>query len=109
MDPFNALASLITNRLEHAFISKWLKFLFEIAISSYISYLVIAGGALVSGAPWAVAKGLGMVAIAISVSVLLRRERSGLTAGMLFVFPAIEAEKELNTDLQILQKPDKEK
>lgn len=109
MDPFGALAKMVCDRLEHAFISKWLKLIFEIVMSNYVTYLVVTGGALFSGASYNVARGLGMGAMAAITGAFLRRERSGLTAGMFFVFPEVQAEQEIKTDIEVLQKPDKEK
>jgi hypothetical protein len=48
-----------------------------------------------------------MVAAAISMTVLFRKEASRLTKGMLVILPADEAAKELAANLQSIQKPEK--
>lgn len=49
--------------------------------------------------------GAGMVAAALSLTVLFRRENSKLTKGMLVVLPAAEAAKEIASDFETIQKP----
>ena len=109
MSPFDAIATFVLGKIKEGIWAQWLKFLFELGCSALVSFLIICGlglaGSLAAPAMRpSVAIGLGMIAAAVSIVALLRRERSKLTSGMLFVFPQIEAQKEINTDLEILQK-----
>jgi hypothetical protein len=107
MDPFQALAKLVLGKLEQSLIGQWLKFLFELAFSGLVSYLFICGGALAGGTGSLASEGLGMVAAAISLTYLFRRERSKLTRGMIIALPESEAAKELESNMQTIIKSDK--
>ena len=48
--------------------------------------------------------GFGMVAAAISMVALFRREAAKLTKGMLAILPSSEATQELLTNLQTIEK-----
>jgi hypothetical protein len=52
---------------------------------------------------WALSIGSGMVVSSVSLAVFFRM--SPLTKGMMAVLPAEEAAKELNTNIQIIEKP----
>ena len=109
MNPFDALATFVFDKIKEGIWAQWLKFLFELSCSALVSFLFICGCALAGNLATpamhpSIAIGLGMVAASVSIVALLRRERSKLTSGMLFVFPQAEAQKEINTDLEILQK-----
>jgi len=73
--------------------------------SAVVSFLIICGGALVAGGEAGFSIGAGMVAAALSLTVLFRRENSKLTKGMLVVLPAAEAAKEIASDFETIQKP----
>jgi hypothetical protein len=81
-----------------------LKFLFEMAFSAIASFLFTCGMVLVSSRSPSLAIGSGMIMAALAMTVLFRREASKLTKGMLVVLPGDEATKELETDVQIIQK-----
>jgi hypothetical protein len=109
VNPFNAIAELILGKIKEGFIAAWAKFLFELIFSAVVSFLFVCGTALCADADAGLAIGGGMVMAALSMVVLFRRESSKLTRGMLVVLPSAEAAKELETDLQVIQKSDQEK
>jgi ABC-type multidrug transport system permease subunit len=109
MNPFDAIATLILGKIKEGIWAEWLKFLFELGFSALVSFLFVTGTALVADAESLVAIGAGMIASALSLTVLFRRENSRLTKGMLVVLPSAEAAKEIATDFEIIQKAEQEK
>jgi hypothetical protein len=109
VDPFQGLASLILGKLKDSTIALWWKFLFELLFSAVVAFLIVCGVTLVSSDSWKFAIGTGMVTAAVCMTVVFRKETSRLTKGMFVVLPELEANKELSTDLQTIQKPDQEK
>lgn len=107
MNPFDAIATLILGKIKDGIWAAWLKFLFELAFSAVVSFLFICGGALAADTDPLLAIGLGMVMAALAMTVLFRRESSKLTKGMLVVLPSAEAAKEIETDFQMIEKPEK--
>ena len=109
MDPFNAIGNFILGKIKEGIWAAWLKLLFELGFSMVIAFLFVCGAALAQGTRGPIAIGLGMVTAAVCMVNLFRRERNRLMKGMILVLPATESQAELNTDLQLLEKPDKEK
>jgi len=109
VDPFGALATFVLGRLKDSAVAQWWKFLFEIVFSGVVSYLTICGAALLGGGNESVSKGAGMLGAAVCMTVVFRKETSRLTKGMFVALPELEAEKELVTDVQTIQKSDQEK
>lgn len=109
MDPFQGLASLILGKLKDSTIALWWKFLFELLFSGAVSFLLVCGVTLVSSKSWAIAAGTGMLTSAVCMTVVFRKESSRLTKGMLVVLPELEAVKEVETDLQTIQKSEEKK
>lgn len=107
MDEFQGLASFVLGKMKDSAIALWWKFLFEMAFSAIVTFLIICGIDLSAGTHAGISIGNGMVAAAVSMAYLFRREHSRLTKGMLVALPAIEAEKELNASMQTIQKADK--
>jgi ABC-type multidrug transport system permease subunit len=107
MDPFQGLANLALGWLKRTAIAEWSKFLFEILFSAVVSFLIICGTMLVSSRNWPVSVGSGMFVAGVAMTVLFRKESSRLTRGMLVVLPQLEANKEIETDLQTIQKKEK--
>jgi hypothetical protein len=107
MDPFQGLADFVLGKLKQSAIALWLRFLFEILFSAIVSFLLVWGSVLVSSRNWALAAGSGAITAAVVMTVVFRKETSRLTRGMFVVLPALEANKELNTDLQTIEKPEK--
>ena len=106
MNPFDALATFVLGKLKQSATAAWFKFLFEMGFSAITSFLVIFGSVLVSTKSWATAVGTGAITASVALTYLFRKESSRLTKGMLVVLPELEADKELNTDLQTIQKKD---
>jgi hypothetical protein len=107
MDPFQGLATFVLGRLKDSTIALWWKFLFEISFSAGASFLLIFGSVLISSRNWALAVGSGAITSSVVMAVVFRKETSRLTRGMFVVLPELEANKELQTDLQTIQKPEK--
>jgi hypothetical protein len=91
MDPLNDLATFVLGRIKQGLYAQWLKFLFEMAFSAVVSFLVMCGGPLVAGARAGIAIGNGMIWAGMAMVYLFRRERSKLTAGMIVALPGDEA------------------
>jgi len=106
MSPFDALSDFVLGWMKRTATAAWLKFLFELGFTMVVSFLVICGSTLMSTENTALSIGAGMITAGVSMTVLFRRETSKLTKGMLVVLPELEAEKEINTDLQTIQKKD---
>lgn len=104
MDPFGALATFVLGKIKEGVWAQWLRLLFEIAVSAVVSFLFVCGGMLAAGQRAGVAIGGGMVTAALIIVAFLRRDAGKLTKGMFFVFPAGEAQKEIDTGLETLQK-----
>jgi hypothetical protein len=107
MNPFSALAEFALGKIKEGIWAMWLKFIFELSFSAITSFLFVCGSVLCSTRSAALAIGGGMIAAALSMTVLFRRESSKLTKGMLVVLPGAEAAKEIETSFQTLQKPEK--
>ena len=107
MDPFQGLASFILGKMKDSLVGLWWKLIFEMLFSSAVSFQTICGASLIAGARPSLAIGNGLVASAVALTYLFRKETSRLTKGMLVVLPGLEANKELNSDLQTIQKSDK--
>jgi hypothetical protein len=121
VDALNALATLIVAKIKEGIYAAWLKFLFELVFSAVVTYLFTAGtilaGTELTGAlpalPAAdldlIARGAGMVAAAVSLTAVFRKEAGRLTKGMFVVLPSEEAAKEIATNLQVIEKPGEKK
>jgi hypothetical protein len=109
MDPFQAGVEFLLGRLKQTAYAAWLKFLFELAFSAVVSFLFSCGGMLFAGKPAGIAIGFGMIWAALALVYLFRRERSKLTAGMIVALPGDEAARELASNFQTIEKPEKEK
>jgi predicted phage tail protein len=107
MDPFQGLADFILGRLKQGVWAQWARFIFELAFSAIVSFLVVGGGALISTRNWPVGIGSGMVAAGIYATALFRRESSKLTKGMMVVLPSEEAAEEITAEVQEIDKSQK--
>jgi ABC-type multidrug transport system permease subunit len=105
VDPFQGLAKFVLGKLEQSSIALWLRFLFELIFSAVVSFLLVTGLALIGADNFAFAIGTGMVSSAVVMTVVFRKESSRLTKGMFVVLPELEAEQELKTNLETIQKP----
>lgn len=104
LNPFDGLAKYLLGRLEQKIIQAWARLLFQMALSGFISFFLICGGALVGGASLKASVGSGMVIVALVETAFFRS--SPLTKGMSLVLPAEEAQKELNTNFETITKPE---
>jgi hypothetical protein len=107
MDPFAGLADFVLGKLKQSAIALWLRFLFEILFSAIVTFLFVWGSVLVSAKSWTLATGTGAITASVVMVVVFRKETSRLTRGMFVVLPSLEADKELNTDLQTISKSEK--
>ena len=98
-DPLKFIADL----KDHTKIFQWITLLFQVAVSLMGTFMLACGGALVAKAsvPWAI--GHGMVWDAIVLAVFTRR--SPLLKGMMFVFPSDEARQEIESGIQVIERP----
>lgn len=109
MNPFDALATFVLGKIKEGLYAQWLKFLFELGFSGTVSFLFICGGVLVSSSSVTAGVGSGMIAAAIAMTALFRRERSRLTKGMIVILPGDESAQEIATGLQTIEKPEEKK
>jgi hypothetical protein len=107
VDPFQGLASLILGKMKDSLVGLWWKFLFEMGFSATTSFLIVCGVSLSVGTHAGISIGNGMIASCLSMVYLFRKEHSRLTKGMMVALPAIEAEKELQANMQTIQKGEK--
>jgi O-antigen/teichoic acid export membrane protein len=112
MNPFDSLATYFLGRIQQKVYQTWMRLLFQVAVSMAGSFLFIAGSIMVASvskmpASDALVLGLGsgMVAAACVLVYYIRRDPN--LKGMMFVFPEAEAEKELDSNMQVITKPDK--
>jgi uncharacterized transporter YbjL len=109
VNPFTGLAEYFLGRIQQKVYQAWTRLLFQIAMSMLGSFLFIAGGTMVAAAAkfapsvaLVLGLGSGMMFAAMVLVYFLRR--SPLTKDMMFVFPAEEAAREIETNFQTIQK-----
>lgn len=110
MNPFDALAQYFLGKIQQKVYQTWMRLLFQIAVSMIGSFLFIAGATMVAsvakmpaGDALVLGLGSGMVTAACVLVYYVRRDPN--LKGMMFVFPQAEAEKELNSNMQVITKP----
>jgi len=97
-----ALSSTITKLIELHRIDKWCRLVFTMGFSGVVSFLGTCGGAFIAHRPTWEGIGEGMVSAAVMMTVLFRR--SDLTKGMIVALPEAEAEVEMKTPTEIIEK-----
>lgn len=102
MDWVQGLVTLITNLVKIHRVNEWAKLYFSLAFSFAVSGSFVMGTALVAKASYAMALGSGLIAAAVSATVVFRT--NPLTKGLSVALPAEEAGTELNTNIQIITK-----
>lgn len=102
MNPFNAIAELALGWIKDKILQRWLNLLFELIWSGILSFLFVCGSALAGKTLTGIAIGSGMIASAICMTIVFRR--SPLTKGLLLVLPSAEALKEIQTDVETIQR-----
>lgn len=109
MNPFDALATFVLGKIKEGLYAQWLKFLFELTFSAVVSFLFGCGTLLFAQARAGMAIGFGMIWAAMAMVYLFRRENLRLTKGMIVALPESEAAKEMQSDFQLIQKPEEKK
>jgi hypothetical protein len=107
IDPLNDFLTFFLQKAKNSTLALWWRLIFEMVFSSIVSFETVCGVTLVSGGRPSLAVGNGLIASAVALTYLFRKESSRLTKGMLVVLPELEAEKELNSNLQTIQKAEK--
>jgi hypothetical protein len=95
IDPFEFLATLKRDTR----IFQWVSLIFQMALSSFVSFCGITGSALVAGAKPSVAIGGGLVSVALVLVTFFGS--SSLTRGMMLVRPEVLAEQEIKTGMAV--------
>jgi hypothetical protein len=94
--------SLVESLIKAHRINEWTKLIFSFVFSYATTFSFVCGTALAAGKSCSVAIGSGMVSGGVVVTYLFRR--SPLTKELFVALPADEANKEMDTDLQTLQR-----
>ena|ERR1700690_1032779 len=103
MNPFDALANFGLGILKQRVIQDWCKLIFSIAFSGGVGFVFTCGAVLVAPPhSWAMAIGSGQIIAGVCMTAVFRA--SPLTKGLLVVLPSAEAAKEIETDLQTIQR-----
>ena len=103
MNPFEGIASFCLGLIKQKVLQGWIKLGVELFLSGLLSFLFVSGTVLIAPPhSWAIGVGSGMVVAAICMTVVFRR--SPLTKGLLLVLPSAEALKEINTDIEVIEK-----
>lgn len=98
IDLFDAIEKWIQFRK----INEWVKLLISLVSSFWLSLSFVTGGSLIAHRPTSEAIGEGLVTATLLCTYLWRR--SPLTKGMALALPADEAAKELETNVQVIDK-----
>ena len=102
LDIAGAIEKAVTDLIFLHRLDRWARLVFTMGFSGSVSFLVTCGGSLVAHrAPWE-AVGTGMCSAAVMMTVLFRR--SELTKGMTVALPSSEADAEIKTNTQVIQK-----
>lgn len=101
-DPFSALADIVVGVYKERKLQAWCALLFQIFTSLLGTFLLMSGIPLMAGATWARAVGNGFVWCAGVLGFFVRRAPQ--LRGMMFVFPELEAEKELANSTEVIQR-----
>jgi hypothetical protein len=102
VDPLGAIADVVLGVYKERKIQQWCKLIFELSFSGTMSALFVCGSTLILSNSWTRSIGAGMIAGVVSSTYLFRQ--SPLTKGMMLALPSSEADKELATDLQVIEK-----
>ena len=105
--------------LEQKILQDWLKLIFEMFGSGFVTFLIVFGGVLsgstavklvfhvdpfpgVPAGNWALAVGLGSISAGVLMIAVFRR--SPRSKGMIMLLPSWEATAEINTDTETIAK-----
>lgn len=84
-DPISGVLGAIFKHAVDSKIMQYAKLAFEMAISGYVSYLIVAGAAWAGGAVELVGRGAGMVAAGCMMAATFVRSKN--SKGLCVVFP----------------------
>lgn len=104
MDPFQGLASFLLGKMKDSTVALWWRFLFELGFTAVVSFLMVCGLSTRAQHNLTLGAADGMIAAAVCMAYLFRKEASRLTKGMIVVLPALEAVEELKADFQVIEK-----
>lgn len=127
MDPFNAIGTFVFGLIKEKILQSWIRLLFSMLASGVLTFMLVAGGVLcgvkvlavvfggdvakafpdLAAGDWALAIGMGMVFSAMMMIVVFRRDP--LSKGMMLVLPSWEAAAEIQTNIEVIEKNEKEK
>jgi uncharacterized membrane protein YjjP (DUF1212 family) len=107
MNPFDGLARYFLGRIQQRVYQDWMRMLFQMGFSGMVTFLFVCGGTLVKTGSWTASIGGGMVFSAVIMVAFFRR--SPQTAGMIALLPQEEAIKEINLDIQTIQRAEAKK
>lgn len=96
--PWDAIGNFILGLIKERRLEQWIRLFFQILISSLVTFLFTTGTALITSKSWPVSVGLGMLTTAGIIGAFVRR--SPITKGMIFTFPAGEAEQEMKQNTE---------
>lgn len=102
IDIASAIVQAVNMLINQHRIDRYARLTFSMVFSGVVSYLFIAGGTLGATASYARSTGAGMVAAAVSMTVVFRR--SELSKGMVVALPQGEADAEMNADVQVISR-----
>lgn len=102
MTPWDAVGNVIVGIYKEKKAQRWVTLIFQMSLSACVTFSFVCGSSLIASRSFAVGIGSGMVSAAIVVVYFFRR--SDLTKGMMLVAPSEEAVKEMDSNLQVIQK-----
>ena len=103
MNPFQGIAEFFLGLIKEKTLQGWIRLGVELFLSGLLSFLFVCGTVLIAPPhSWAIGAGSGMVVASVCMTVVFRR--SPLTKGLLLVLPSAEALKEINTDIEVIEK-----
>lgn len=104
-DPFAAIADIILGIYHERKVQQWISLLFQMGFSAIVTFLFECGTLLTTTKSWTISVGGGMVMSAVVLTIFFRS--SPLTKGMLGVLPSAEAQKEIDSSIQRIQRASK--
>lgn len=102
MSPWSAIGELILGYWKARKAQQWAILIFQMSLSATVTLLFVAGTVLTTTGSFALGFGSGMSASAVVLVYFFRR--SPLTKGMMLVAPQDEADQEIKTNFQTIQK-----
>jgi hypothetical protein len=113
MNPFSAIGGLVLGLIKQKIIQGWVKLIFQIVVSMVGSFLLmcslgIAGAfAAKCNAATAMVAGIGNGCLWAALVLGYYVRQAPQLKGMMFVFPALEATKEIEADFETIIRSEK--